>query len=120
MIVTAQSQGFEMSAGIDRFARYTARTALQRLGENIVAVDIFLKDANGPRGGVDKHALVRVRLRNRQVIALESVHENLYAAIKIAAKRSARAVRRQLRKSQRVERTRLSEQLGDGSIPAQV
>lgn len=105
-----------MSSAIDEFARDQVRSALQRFSENILAVDVFMKDANGPKGGVDMQALVRVRLRNRQVIALETAHENLYAAIKKGCRRTQRAVRRHLRKSQRIRRKRLGDYLDEASI----
>ena len=77
----------------------------------------FLKDANGPKGGVDKQALIRVQLRNRQVIALETTHENLYAAIKKSAKRAKRTVRRHLSKSRRIQKRRMHDRLDDAGIP---
>lgn len=118
MIIRLQSQGLEMNAAIDRFAQRALRNSLGRLAEHVVAVDIFLKDANGPKGGVDKQALIRVRLRSRQEVAVETHHESLYAAIRKGARRTARAVRRQLRKSQRIDKRRLAEHLSDDGAPA--
>jgi ribosome-associated translation inhibitor RaiA len=109
MNIRARAQGFESTSAIDRFVRDQVRTALQHLSEHIIAVDVFMKDANGPKGGVDKQALVRVQLRNRQVLAVETVHENLYGAIKKGAKRTKRTVRRHLRKSQRISKQRMRD-----------
>ncbi|MGB5490668.1 MAG: HPF/RaiA family ribosome-associated protein [Woeseiaceae bacterium] len=111
MNITTRAQGFEITGAIDQFVRDQIHTALQHLSENIIAVDVFMKDANGPKGGVDKQALVRVQLRNRQVLAVETVHENLYAAIKKGSKRTKRTVRRQLRKSQRIDKQRMRDSL---------
>ena len=118
MLIQSQSQGLEMTAAIDRFAERSLRNALERLAEHVVAVDLYLKDANGPKGGVDKQALIRVRLRSRQEVAVETQHENLHGAIKKGARRTARAVRRQLRKSQRIEKRRVAEHLSDDGAPA--
>lgn len=109
MNITTRAKDFEMSSAIDQFVRDQIHTALRHLSENIIAVDVFMKDANGPKGGVDKHALVRVQLRNRQVLAVETVHENLYAAIKKGSKRTRRTVRRHLRKSQRLHKQRMRD-----------
>ena len=117
MNITTRAQSFEMSQAIDEFAREQMRIALQRLSDDVVAVDVFMKDINGPKGGIDKQALIRVRLRNRQVIALETAHENLYAAIKKGIKRTKRAVRRHLRKSQRIQKQRMRDNLEDAGIP---
>jgi ribosome-associated translation inhibitor RaiA len=116
MNIVTRAQDFEMSTAIDQFARDQVRSALLRFNEDILAVDVFLKDMNGPKGGVDKQALIRVRLRNRQVITLETTHENLYAAIKKGSKRTRRAIGRHLRKSQRIRKQAMREQLTDTGI----
>lgn len=107
MNITARAQGFDLSQAIDAFVRDELRAALQRFGEDIMTIDVYLKDTNGPKGGVDKLALVRVRLRSGQLIALETVRADLYAAIKVSVKRAKRAVRRNLKKFRRLERRRL-------------
>ena len=116
MDITTRAQDFEMTNAIDQFARDQVRAALLRFGEEIMAVDIFMKDANGPKGGIDKQALIRIRLRNRQVIALQTAHENLYAAIRKGSKRTRQAVRRHLRKTRRVKKQRMRDRLVDAGI----
>ena len=116
MNITTRTQGFELTRAIDQFARDHLRAALARIDEDIVAVEIFMKDANGPRGGVDKQVLVRVRMRNRQQVALVTTHEDLYAAIIKGIKRTKRAVRRQMRKSRRFEKRRLRDLLHIDSL----
>lgn len=117
MNIMTRAQDFEMSQAIDQFARDEVRSALQRFTDDITAVDVFMKDCNGPKGGVDKQVLIRVRLRNRQAIALETAHNNLYAAVKKGCKRTRRTVRRQLRKSQRILKKRMRDHLDDAGIP---
>lgn len=118
MNITTRAQDFEMTNAIDQFVRDQVQAALLRFGEEIMAVDVFMKDANGPKGGIDKRALIRVRLRNRQVIALETTHENLYAAVIKGSKRTRQAVRRNLRKSRRVKKQRMRDRLDDAGIAA--
>ena len=101
MNITTTARDFEMSRAIDRFAREQLDTTLQPFSDSIVSIDVFMKDANGPKGGIDKEVLIRVHLRNRQQLALQSTHENLYAAIKSGVKRIKRVVRRNLRRSRR-------------------
>lgn len=118
MDITTRAQDFEMSTAIDRFVRDQVSSMLRRFDEDIIAADVFMKDINGPKGGIDKQALIRVQLRNGQVIALETQHEHLYAAIKKGTKRTRQAVRRQLRKSRRVRKQRMREFLDDSGIAA--
>lgn len=116
MNIITQSQDLEASKAIDVFAREQIGSALHRFSEDILAVDVFMKDANGPKGGIDKQTLIRIRLRHRHVITLETAHENLYAAIKKGATRAKRAVRRHLRKFHRIRKRRMRDHLNEISI----
>jgi putative sigma-54 modulation protein len=109
MNITTMTQGFELSNAIEAFVRNRLHVALSRLSVHVVAIDVFAKDTNGPKGGIDKQVLIRVQLPNRQVLAVETTHENLYAAIEKGAKRTKRAVRRHLRKARHIEKQRLRD-----------
>ena len=111
MIISTSSHNIQLSRELDNFVTTTMRGSLERLADDIVSVDVFLKDLNGPKGGVDKQAVIRVHLRQRRDIAIDTVHENLGAAIRIGAKRAKRAVRRSLRKARRIEKFRINRRL---------
>ncbi|NNC65427.1 MAG: hypothetical protein HKN84_11625, partial [Gammaproteobacteria bacterium] len=87
MNITTSTQDFESTEAIDGFLRRQLQDSLQRFSEGVISIDVFMKDTNGPRGGADKQVLIRVQMRNRQQLALETTHENLYAAIKSGIKR---------------------------------
>ena len=114
MNITTTARDFEMSSAIDSFAREQLEAMLRPFSDAIISIDVFMKDTNGPKGGIDKEVLIRVHLRNRQQLALQSTHENLYAAIKNGAKRIKRAVRRNLRRSRRPGRFNLRD-IGNSS-----
>lgn len=109
MNITTRAQGFDLSIAIDTFVREQIYAALGRFSEDIISVDIFMKDTNGPRGGIDKQALILTQLRSRQSIAIETTHEDLYASIRSGAKRTKRAVRRSLSKGRRISKLRLRD-----------
>ena len=109
MNITTMTQGFELSDAIRAFVRNRLHVALKRLSVHVIAIDVFAKDMNGPKGGVDKQVLIRVQLPNRQQLVIQTAHENLYAAIEKGAKRTKRAVRRHLRKSRQIDKQRLSD-----------
>lgn len=111
MIISTSSQNIQLTRELDEFVTATMRGAFERLADDIVSVDVFLKDLNGPKGGVDQAAVIRIHMRQRRDIAVETVHENLGAAIRIGAKRAKRAVRRSLRKARRIERFRINRRL---------
>ncbi len=118
MNITTRAQDFELTEPIDACVRDSLASSLRRIDHDIVAVDVFLRDTNGPKGGVDKQVLIRVRLRNRQLLAVSTTHENLYAAIRKGVHRTRRAVSRALRRSRRIERRRLRELLASNPLPA--
>jgi putative sigma-54 modulation protein len=104
-----QTQGFELTAEIDAHVRKQLARNLARSEQNIVAVDVFLGDVNGPKGGEDKKALVCVQLTSRLAVRLEAVHADLYAAIALASRKAKRAVKRTVRKHKRIEKSGLRE-----------
>ncbi len=113
MNITNRAQGFELSSAIDSFVRDEVRSALERFTEDIVSVDVFMKDTNGPKGGIDKQVLLCVRMRGRQQITLQTTREDLYAAVRISTKRAKRAARRNLRKARRFEKLGLRNLVAD-------
>lgn len=104
MRIGTNAQGFETTTAIEKFIRDEVELKFGPFRDHIISIDVFMKDINGPKGGVDKQVVVKSRLRNRQRIALETTHENLYAALKLGLRKSKRAVRRSLRKSGRIDR----------------
>lgn len=119
MNICSRAQGFDLSVAIDTFVREEIHSALARFSEEIVSVDVFMRDTNGPRGGIDKQVLVRIQMRGRQQIALQTTSEDLYAAVRISLKRAKRAVRRSLRKARHFEKLslrRLSGKAAGGEV----
>ena len=54
MDITTTAQNFETSVPLDAFVRSQLRNVLGRMETDIIAIDVFMKDVNGPKGGVDK------------------------------------------------------------------
>ncbi|RZV33900.1 MAG: HPF/RaiA family ribosome-associated protein [Chromatiales bacterium] len=104
MNIAVRAQGFELSAAIDTFVRNDIRSTMARFGDEIFSVDVFLKDTNGPKGGIDKQVLLRIQLRGGQKLVLQTIREDLYAAVRVSAKRAKRAIRRNLRKTRRLDK----------------
>ena len=109
MRIDIQSHGFEITAEIEAHVRKQLAGNLARFEQNIVAVDVFLGDVNGPRGGVDKKALLCAHLTSRMAVKVEVVHADLYTAIAQTARKAKRAVKRTMRKHKRIEKSELRE-----------
>jgi ribosome-associated translation inhibitor RaiA len=115
MNIKISAQGLRLEAATDVFVREQIFSALQRFEEQVVSVDAFLKDINGPKGGIDKQVLIRIRLRNRQVIATEITRANFRAAVVVVTRKARRAVRRSLKKSQQRHKWRISASLTEAT-----
>ena len=74
-----------------------------------MAVDVFLGDINGPKGGVDKKALMSVQLASRLAIRLETVHADLYAAVSQVARKAKNTVKRTVSRHKRMKKAELRQ-----------
>ena len=118
MNIHLHTQGFSLTPAINGHVDNRVSSALHPFAENVTRVDVYLKDLNGPKGGDDMVALIRVRLRNRSVIAVETVRSDLYAAVAEAALRLKRAVRRAIRKHYRIDKHEIRRLQHDPTISA--
>ena len=76
--------------------------ALGRFSPAIDHVGVRVGDVNGPRGGVDKHCQIVVKLRasGSNLIAVDDSDEDLYAAVAQASNRVGRTVARTVERRQ--------------------
>ena len=109
MRIYLQAQGFELTSAIDAHVRRQLERTLTVSQDSIIGVDVFLADVNGPKGGVDKKALVCVQLASRLSLSFEAVHSDLYRAVTVAARKARRSVKRTLRRQQRMAKAELRE-----------
>jgi ribosome-associated translation inhibitor RaiA len=70
--------------------------AADRFQGRIRDIDVVLRDANGPRGGVDKRCLVRARLHRGGSLEIEETRTSFLGAIRAAAKRLRSLLARRL------------------------
>jgi putative sigma-54 modulation protein len=70
--------------------------ALRRFSRRIRDVIICVEDVNGPRGGLDKHCEIAVRLDRGGMLRSGRTEPNVIAAIHLAADRVTHAVGRRL------------------------
>lgn len=75
----------------DSVVGHLART-LARFSHRIARVDIALSDQNGPRGGIDKHCRISVRMPGFEPFATTAKNENPRAAVADAARKARRMV----------------------------
>ena len=74
------------------------RSALGRFARHIDLVRVYLRDVNGPRGGVDKLCAIKVVLTRLPSVVVEAQHASLQAAMDGALQRTERAVKRSMQR----------------------
>lgn len=82
----------QMSDAIRSHINERINQGLNRFADRITRVEVHLKDENAKKGGADKRCTIEVRPANRQPMAVEEGHEDLYTAITAAAHKAERAV----------------------------
>lgn len=107
MRIYLQTQGFNLTTAIDAHVRKQLARHLAGSESDIIAVDVYLRDINGPKGGMDKKVLVCVQLASRLSVRCEAMHADLYCAIASAARRTKHSVKRTMRRHRRMERAQL-------------
>lgn len=118
MTTLVHGQGFSITPGIRDCVARRFRSLLKRFGDRVERLDVYLSDLNGAeRGGADKRARVRVRLRGQAPVVVETVADDVYAAIGLASSCCTRAVRRAILQSRRFERTGLRDASMRDSVP---
>ena len=88
------------------FREYIDRCLYFGLGRFAAAIDhvsVRVGDINGPRGGVDKHCQIVVKLRasGSNPIAIDDTDEDLRAAVTRASNRAGRTVARAIDRKRR-------------------
>lgn len=109
MNIHIQAQGFDLTPAIEAHTINQIRFHLANFSSHIIGVDVFHKDINGPKGGVDKKVLIHVRMTSRMTTTIERTRSDLYDATSEAARQTKRAVRRTLNKHRRMEKFTLRE-----------
>lgn len=104
MNIQVLTQGFALTPALSAWTSSRLSRVLKPFADEVLQVEAFLKDVNGPKGGADKQSLIRIRLRNCVPIVAETTHSDLYVAIDQSARTLRRSVQRQLDKRIRLER----------------
>jgi ribosome-associated translation inhibitor RaiA len=112
------SPDFPLPADVAEYIREKLSVKLGKFGRRVLDVVVHLKDINGDRHGVDKCCHLEARLAGLEPVNVQECHEDLRAAVDIAAERLAEAVHRHVerfRSLRRGEIRRLArpQKLGD-------
>lgn len=102
MNVNIYSRDFELTSAIEARVLRQVQRHLKPFERDLVSVDAYLSDINGPRGGADKRVLMRTSFPGLPPVSVATEHADLYVAIGRTARRLRRAVKRSSKKTHEV------------------
>jgi len=100
------SPDIHLPPDVAEYVRDKLSAKLDKFGRRVMDVVVHVKDMNGGKGGIDKGCHMEAHLAGLEPVNVEERHEDLRAAIDIAADRLAEAVHRHLQRTRTWRRDR--------------
>ena len=94
MQVINHSPDFTLTEAIRAHIRRCLDGRLRQHTHLIDRIDVYLRDQNGPRGGVDKRVVLTAQQIEGHVTTTVGASDDLYQAIRLATRRLGRAIKR--------------------------
>lgn len=104
MRLEIRQRGMKVTEELRVHVRGRLRLALGRFARSIAQVWVYLRDVNGPRGGLSKKCRIVVELPRRGRVVVTGLDTDIVATVTRTASRAKFAVRRHLK--QRLARRR--------------
>ena len=101
MQIQVNASDVQSSEAITSHVIERVESALSRWADHVTRVEVHLHDVNGHKSGVDKCCKMEVRLKHHQPMAVEDMSDDLYEAVRGAAKKLTTRVQRTLEKLNR-------------------
>jgi len=102
MQIEIHDQDFLLTAELHTHVRRRLQFALSRFQDQVSRVTVRLSDSNGPKGGLDKHCHLQLRLRGLPDIVVKDTEADLYVAVDRAVQRAGRTLGRKLQRARRI------------------
>lgn len=107
MHILIRSKGFPMTEAIDNYVRSRVNFILSRFGNVVKKVEAFVSDINGPKGGIDKACLVKIKTDQRSELIIKGLEADLYTAINRALSRAKQSLKRHTQQARKLRRNHL-------------
>ena len=98
MKLQVNSPDFKLTPALKQRLKRRITFALNRFSDRIRLVKVWLRDINGPKGGIDKVCRILVEGSAGWVVPVEVTRQDAYEAIDFAGERVNRAVTRRVSK----------------------
>lgn len=106
MNIDIQAKNIPLTKNLRQHIKRRLNFALNKKVESIDKIIVRLSDINGPKGGKDKHCLIKVVLPKMPDVVIRNVAENFYISIDRATKRVGQTVARHVSRSIKKKRNR--------------
>lgn len=106
IVARSRDRNMPLSPAIRSHIIRRLRFALSPVESRVKRAYVWVGDENGPRGGTDKYCSVRVDIEGLDAVFVRERHEDLYAAIALAAASSGRSALRAVQRHGRIEHRR--------------
>lgn len=94
MLLDIRARGVEVQEVTREHIKERLESGLERFGNRISRVQVFLEDMNGPRGGVDKLCRIEARLAHSNPVFVEDSDSSLLSLIDRTTSRLIQAIER--------------------------
>ena len=109
MKILIQTKGLEDNQTIKHHGINQTHATLYRFDHLIKHIEIFIADENGPRGGIDKSCLIKVKMETGSELVIRAMAATSYAAMGGALSRTKQSLSRHLKRSKAQQRRRKSD-----------
>lgn len=86
------AEGVEISDAIEQHVLSKLAGVERRFGTRVTVVEVYLKDTNASKGGIDKVCTLESHPAGLQPVAVEATDADLYTAIHRAARKLEKAL----------------------------
>lgn len=94
MKLELRSKGVRLTKKLENHIRRRVRFALDRFGDRVRVVRVWLTDVNGPKGGADIQCQIRAHLEPKGALVIEDLRDDPFSAVAQASKRIGRRITR--------------------------
>ena len=98
MRLEIRRRGVKITEDLRTYLKERLRLALVRFGRHVEVVRVYLRDVNGPRGGLNKKCRIVVELPPRGRVVVTGVDTDIHGAISDTASRAGVAVKRHVKR----------------------
>jgi ribosomal subunit interface protein len=99
-IETNPGDGIHISEALRNHIRDRLSRVERRFGDRITRIEVYLKDVNARKGGVDKVCTLEAHPAGLQPVAVEADSEDVYLAVQDSARKLEKALEHRIARAE--------------------